>query len=290
MCGGPLEPHERRFCVHEGGTAFDRKRLDVVADPTAPTGYRLVPTPATGVIDASAPNLPYGGAKRALFEAMCHFDMVDNSTKAGHNAVKRLAAAVVAGAGTEEALAPHLHAAIAAAQRILMTLYRAAPEVFDQTIETTEFSPTRVNSRPSEPNRFAKFSNKVSYTGWKRSLHGVEWFDSTPERTLANLLDDDDTVSMWARIQRGELVVEWQNGRYSPDLYANVTGTHYLFEVKSDKDVGTHLVQAKKKAAEDWARFVTDTGDHGTWRYVLIAESVFKTAKTVASVLNQATD
>jgi type III restriction enzyme len=44
------------------GTTLERKRLDVIADPTAPGGYRLVPTDTTETIDASTPSLPYGNA------------------------------------------------------------------------------------------------------------------------------------------------------------------------------------------------------------------------------------
>lgn len=271
----------------EGGTKLDRKRLDVVVDPTAPTGYKLVPSEAAEVIDASLPNLPFGGAAGALKEAIIQFDLVP-TTKASMNAAKRLAAAVVDGAGGEDALAAHLNAAIAAAQRIVTASYRAAPEVIEQDVETVEFAPTRINSRPLEANRFGKFSRKAAYTGWKKSLHSVEWFDSAPERTLANRLDEDTSVARWARIQRGELTVEWSEGRYSPDFYAEIDGVRYLFEVKADKDVGTELVQAKKAAAEDWATFVTDNGEHGTWRYVLLPEAVISSAKTVAALLTQA--
>lgn len=273
----------------EGGTTLERKRLDVVADPSAPTGYRLIPAEAGQIIDASRPNLPLGGAAGALKNAIVHFDIVTGD-KAGLNAAKRLADAVVDGAGGEDAMAPHLNAAIAAALRIVTSHYKASPEVIEQKVDTAIFAPTRVNSRPIEPNRFGPFSRKVAYSGWEHSLHGLEWFDSTPERTLANLLDgSDNKVSEWARIQRGELTVEWANGRYSPDFYACIDGAHYLFEVKADKDIGTQLVQAKKAAAEQWARFVTDNGDHGTWRYLLVPESVLNSAKTVPALLNQVT-
>ncbi len=276
-----------RALADEGGTKLNRKRLDVISDPTAPTGYRLVPSDATEVINASAANLPFGGAQRALFDAILQLDIVDGSTKASLSAIRRFVTAIVDGAGSEDALAPHLNAAIAASQRILTAEYKAAPEVIEERIETVGFAPTRINSRFAEPNRFGPFTRKAAYTGWKRSLHPVQWFDSNPERTLGLLFDGDDEVAIWARIQRGELTVEWKNGRYSPDFYASIGGLHYLFEVKADKDVATPLVQAKKKAAEDWARFVTDNGDHGTWKYLLVPESVLATAKTVAGLLNQ---
>jgi len=129
----------------------------------------------------------------------------------------------------------------------------------------------------------------VAYSGWGRSLYPLNWFDSTPERTFANVVDGDDQVAIWSRIQRGEMTVEWDEGRYSPDFYVHAAdGTHFLVEVKADKDVETAVVQAKKKAAEDWARYVTDEGDYGTWRYVLVSESVLAVAKSLAAILTQA--
>ncbi len=88
-------------------------------------------------------------------------------------------------------------------------------------------------------------------------------------------------------MHRGELVVQWENGRYSPDFYAAIGDRHCLFEVKSDRDVPTPLVQAKKRAAEQWARFVSDNADDGTWEYRLVPEAVLGTARTVAALLNQ---
>lgn len=269
-----------------GTTKLDRKRLNVVADATAPAGLRLVPTETTEVIDASRPHLPYGDAGRALREAICSFDVVP-SDRPSVNAAKRLADAVVAGAGDEDAVAAYLNAAIARARIIINSQYRRSPEVVTTTVESQIFVPSRVNSRPVEENRFGPFSRKVAYSGWSKSLHPLNWFDSAPERTLANLLDADDDTVLWSRIQRGELVVEWEGGRYSPDFYLDTAETKYLLEVKADKDVDSDVVQAKKAAAEEWARFVTDNGDHGTWRYVLVSEAVLKTAKTLRAVLTQ---
>lgn len=273
-----------------GATTLDRKVLTVVADASAPAGYKLVPTDALGIIVASAPNLPYGGAEGSLKQAILDIDVVPAATKAGLNAAKRLAAAVVRGAGSEDALAPYLNAAIQGCRIILNRLYVAAPEVVELTVSSTTFGPTRVNTRKLEANRFGKFSRAEAYTGWSaRAMHDTNWFDSTPERTLANILDAEEQVACWARIQRGEhLVVEWNGGRYSPDFYVEYAGRFYLLEVKSNKDAGTELVQAKKAAAEEWARYVTDHGDHGEWSYLLIPEEVLATAKTLAAVLTQA--
>jgi type III restriction enzyme len=267
-----------------GGTTLARKRLDVVADPTAPTGYRLVPSDATTTIDASTPQLPIGGALKALQEAICNFDLV-TSDKASLTAAKRLAQAAIDGAGSEEALSSYLNAAIAAANRIITKYYRAAPEVVELTVSAQFWGPTRVNTRKLEQNRFGPFSRKAAYGGWKRGLYPLDWFDSEPERAFANMVDSESKVEVWCRIQRGELAIDWEQGRYTPDFYVAFGGTCYLVEVKSDKDAETPLVQSKKKAAERWARKVSDAEDYGSWHYLLVSEAVLHTAKTFDAIL-----
>jgi hypothetical protein len=124
--------------------------------------------------------------------------------------------------------------AAAGFQTIINRHYQQDPERVEMTVESDEFGPTRVNARPLEPNRFGRFSRKVAYTGWSATaLHDTSWFDSTPERTLANILDSEKGVALWARIQRDD---------------------------------------------RQWARFVTDSGDHGKWRYLLLPEEVLDTA------------
>ena len=270
------------------GTSLERKVLHVIEDDTAPTGYRLVPSDAKEAIGASTPELPFGGAANAIKQAIVGFDFVPTD-KAALNAAKRLADAIVAGAGGEDALASYVNAAIQAANIILRKAWHTSPPVVTTTVSDAPFEPLRVNARPLEPNRYGPFSRKVAYTGWSKCLYPVNWFDSTPERTFANVVDSDDTVAIWTRIQRGEMTVEWDEGRYSPDFYVRTTdGTHYLVEVKADKDVDTPVVQAKKAAAEEWARYVTDEGDYGTWKYVLVPEKVLAVAKSLPAILTQA--
>lgn len=270
-----------------GGDELRRKVLDIVEDASAPAGYRLVPREADEAITASAPQLPFGGAKARLAEAIFGLDIV-SETRANRSAANRLAEAVVTGAGSEERLSSYFHTAVQAVRRLVHRSYKAVPPDRIPKVEPGTFAPGRVNSKPVEPNRFLEpFSRNVAYSGWRRSQFDLASFDSRPERTLANLLDDDGSVEVWTRIQRGELTVTWEGGRYTPDFYAEVDGVHYLLEVKADRDIGTEVVQAKAAAAKEWARFVTDDGDFGTWKYQLVSEEVLNSARTVRAVLNR---
>lgn len=271
----------------EGGAELDRKLLDVIEDPTQPSGLRLVPTTSSEKIAATEPSLPFPEARQRLVDTVLAFDEV-SETKANRNAAERLADAVIDGAGTERALVAQFNAILDAIRIAIRNHYRQAPTVTEDRWSTEAFAPTRTNHRPEEPNRFGSFSKSVAYSGWTKSLHALNWFDSKPERSLANLLDDDDQVELWARIQRGELVIPWHAGRYHPDFYVLVDDTNYVIEVKADRDLTNPEVQAKREAAEQWAREATDQGDYGTWRYLLVRQSAVEHASTFGTLLQHA--
>ena len=270
----------------EGGSDLDRKILNVIEDPNHPSGLRLVPATSTDRIEASAPNLPFPEARQQLVDTLLVLDEVAE-TKANVNAAKRLADAVIEGAGSETALAAQFNAVLDAIRITVRRSHREAPALVVDTWSTDTFAPTRLNTRGEEPNRYGPFSRKLAYSGWSRSLHPLNWFDSEPERRFANLVDDEDEMTLWARILRGELTIPLTGGRYHPDFYVQAGGEHYLVEVKADKDLDTPDVQTKRDAARAWARKVTDEGDHGTWHYLLVSQSAIETASTFAGLRQQ---
>lgn len=271
----------------DGGTELDRKVLNVVEDPTHPSGLRLVPATSTDKVAATTPNLPFPEARQQLIDTVLTFDEVAE-TRGNINAAQRLANAVIEGAGTESALAAQFNAVLDAVRVSIRTHHRQAPAEVTDTWTTETFAPTRLNTRPEDPNRYGPFSRQVAYRGWSRSLHPLNWFDSEPERRLANLVDDEATVEVWSRIQRGELTIPWDGGRYNPDFYVRLGDTHYLVEVKADNALDNPEVQAKRDAARAWARKVSDEGDHGTWRYLLVGESAVKNSTTFDALTRQA--
>jgi type III restriction enzyme len=270
-----------------GGTQLQRKILTVVADPGTDTGYRLIPRPATDVIEASTPELPLNGVRAAIRDTILARDYI-KVDRVAVNAATRLAGALIAGAGGEDRLVAHLNAALTAVVHLLNKHYKASAPVVEMSVEDVPFAPRRSNSRPVEANRYGPFSSHVAYCGWAKSLHGLNWFDVIPERALANLPDEDDKVALWARIMRGEHVIITDAGRYSPDFYVRgASGIQYLVEVKAVHHATDEDVVIKRTAAENWARLVSDHGDLGTWRYVFVTENILKTAKTWDAILTQ---
>ena len=266
---------------------LERKRLDIELDPASATGLRLVPREAVDRISAAGLTLPVGEFRANLREAILAFDEVSSNAQ-NANAARRLVDALVAGAGGEAAedhLGAFLPVAIDTARRIIRGAFNRSPETFDEIVEPVDFRPTRTNSRPVNPNRFGPFARSESYSGWAKSFMPVEWFDSSTERDLANLLDGSDAVELWARIQRGEHVIEWDGGHYSADFYALAEGVNFLLETKSDKEMAAPDVVAKAEAGERWARRITDEGTCGRWRYLLISETALRASKGSWSVL-----
>lgn len=50
-------------------------------------------------------------------------------------------------------------------------------------------------------------------------------------------------------------------------------------EGKANDRANDPEVLEKKRAAEDWTRFVRDFGKFGTWRYIFTSEKMIKDAK-----------
>jgi type III restriction enzyme len=160
--------------------------------------------------------------------------------------------------------------------------YMAKPS-FEEIVEIREFNPPQITDKPQSYDRYGDFGKSVSYDAWQRGMHGLTWFDSRPERTVANMVDSNQHVTRWARLQIGDIQILWDSGgrQYNPDLLViEADGTHWLVEIKADKDINSAEVLAKREAARRWASHVSSKLDTQVpWRYLLISESDIETAK-----------
>jgi type III restriction enzyme len=187
--------------------------------------------------------------------------------------------------GADELLSAYLERASAHLISLINAEQRrfASKVTYDQVLKVVELCPERVNTRPISNNRFGPFSRATAYAGWKKSIYALEWFDSQPERALANLLDDAAGVNAWLRLHTGELQILWSyDGRqYNADfIVVEDNRHHWVVEVKADKDLSTPEVQAKREAAKRWVNYVNvDERVDATWHYLLVSESDVTTSK-----------
>jgi type III restriction enzyme len=162
---------------------------------------------------------------------------------------------------------------------------------FDEVVELKPFDPVRATDRDVSADRVTTFSKSIAYEGWKRALFSLAWFDSATERAAANMIDDDDYVSCWARLHTGDIPILWSSGgrNYNPDLLVIETdGTHWLVEVKMEKEMTSTEVLGKRDAARRWANHVSaDPSVEHRWKYLLAAESDISTAKGSWRALKQ---
>ena len=184
-----------------------------------------------------------------------------------------------------EVLSANLERAGARLIRLVMEEQRRfqAKPSYTEVVELKDFSPTRITDRPVTDDRFGPFTRSTAYGGWKRSMYSIAWFDSEPERRVANAVDDDEGVQCWVRLHINDLPILWNSGgqEYNPDLIViDRDGIHWVVEVKMDKELNSADVVAKRDAAKRWVNHVSaDSRVSVAWRYLLISESDIRESK-----------
>jgi type III restriction enzyme len=209
-------------------------------------------------------------------------------TRSEKNAAKRVVEAFLRGAGVTTATETaewgenrRLQAVsgmselvtLAYADRPRISRYKLVPAVLP--VEPVLLDPNALDAYSD------KFQRHVQIGGWKRCIMPTASFDAeSTEFAIAHILDRDPAISWWLRLDvAGPAYVQSTAGRYFPDFIAVATdGTQWLIEGKADARVRDEEVQTKKKTAEDWARYVRDNGEFGTWRYMFASESQVRAA------------
>ena len=258
-------------------TLFSARRL---VGPDGLPQVQVVRREAADTIDASADLFPLDKLRADLTRLVLAADAVPGRAEEKRHFDKILEA-FLEGLGTkaQEALNHFLDRAAARLIRLIEQEQRAAapPPSYTEEVDLVELNSVRYGRPKTSEDRRGPFQRGVGYTGWAKSLYDEAWFDSKPERDVANILDQADSVSHWVRLHRNDLPILWDNaGRdYNPDLIAiENDGTHLLIEVKSDRDIGSIDVTAKANAARRWANFVNVSDEVlAPWQYLLLSET-----------------
>lgn len=250
---------------------------------TGPDGVKRTELVTSAAVDRVA-------TQQALFEAetlwtrLAEIVLASPSVPARRDqraALSPILEAFLGGLGQKgpEILSANLDRASARLVRMVAEEQRAymAKPWFQEVVELRDFAPVRATDRAVSGDRFGAFSRSAGYDGWKRSLFSVEWFDSRPERTAANILDEAEEVTCWVRLHTGELPILW-NGygqAYNPDFVViERDGRHWVVEIKMDKEMTSPDVAGKREAAQRWANHVNaDESVEPHWGYLLLSEA-----------------
>ena len=258
-------------------TVFSARR---VVGPDGLPQVHVVRREAADAIEASSDLFPMDRLRSELARLVLSADAVPGRTKERLH-LGRILDAFVEGLGVmaQESLSHYLDRAAARLIRLIEREQQenAPPPSYEHELDMVRLDSVRLGRPKTSEDRRGPFRRGVGYTGWTKSLYPEVSFDSTPERAVALILDEDDSVSHWVRLHRNDLPILWHNaGRdYNPDLIAVQTdGTHLLIEVKSDREIDSIDVTAKAKAARRWANYVNGSGQTpAQWKYLLLSET-----------------
>ena len=262
-----------------------RLSAKIVEDAAGLRRTELVTAAAVDVVASAGSLLPLEDARRSLMEHVLNAPAVP-ARPSERKAAGPLIDAFIAGLGDKaqavlsgymERAAAGLIAAITDEQR----KFDPKPS-YEEVVEINEFRPARLAKPERSSDLLGSFKRSVAYEGFAKSLYSQDWFDSSTERAVANIIDAAGEVDYWVRLQRGDLPILWSGaGReYNPDfIVVENDGVHSILEVKMDKEMRATDVKEKRDAARRWANHVTaDESVDTRWQYLLVSESDVATA------------
>jgi type III restriction enzyme len=253
----------------------------------------MITTTAADKVGAASSLLPLEDLRRHLRDALLASPIVP-ARKQERNAVGPLLDAFVDGMGgkAESVLSAYLDRATTRLVALVTAQQRRfAPQPkYEEVVEIVPIGGVRVTDKVVSSERAGRYLRSLAYDGWTKSLYPVNWFDSAPEREVANIVDDADQIDRWVRLKTGDLPILWRNdGReYNADLIVvDKDATRWVIEVKSDKDATSDEVQGKREAARRWVNHVNaeDNADE-KWAYLLVTETDIAQAKGSWSALS----
>lgn len=262
-----------------------RKAFEAQRDMEGGVGVRIATTES---VDATQKHIKVERLREDLFNRIWNSGYVEE-TLAESRAAERVVREFLVGAGvtTEEAQhewgelrATQAAAALGKLVKVAYDTRKLQPQYTFRVVNVPTVPPPVMPSNVVD--KWQDFRKDLWYEGWEHSVETVASFDAkSTEFRLAHLFDESSSVEWWLRnYEPGEVWIERDNGRkYYPDfIVLDTEGTHWLVEGKSNDRAKDPEVLEKKKAAEDWARFVRDSGEFDSWRYIFATESMIKNA------------
>lgn len=296
-----VEALGRQFADDEGST-LNRKALDATRDAEGKVVLDI--HDEKDAIMASQPRLPFDTIESDLAGRLLQTNGVA-ATVSEANAATAVARAFLAGAEvTEETPWRPEHGRLATARLVewISNQQRSKParEVKDVTQVKWPDPVERVEARPPADRQLItsskEFTKLYPYKGWTRSVYEVNSFDAySTEFRLAALFDTSPGVKAWVRIDESvPLRITYLMGaiqrEYEPDfIVIDDAGVHWIVEGKSDAEMTTPVVMAKRDAAKAWVAAVNASPNVAQkWGYILASESVIGSASNWNALKNGA--
>jgi type III restriction enzyme len=243
--------------------------------------------------DATQRYYPVSEVRRDLEDRIWNLGLVEHTLQE-LNAASRIAAQFLAGAGVSgednaaewsERRAHQAASAIADLVRSNYNMRRLQPQWKFRTVRIPKPGPMP----DIYGTRWDEFVKHKWFDGWERSIQQAASFDAkTTEWALAARLDSSPEVRWWLRIyDPGEVWIERDSGgKYYPDfIVLDTEDVFWVVEGKADRDAERTDVLEKKRAAEEWARYVRDDGRYGIWRYIFATEKQIREAQSWTELL-----
>jgi type III restriction enzyme len=296
-----VEALGRQFADDEGST-LNRKAID--AERTQDGKVELRFRDESDAIIASQPRLPFDTIEIDLAQRLLQSNGVA-ATVSEANAAGAVARAFLAGAEvTEDTPWRPEHGRLATARLVewISNQQKAKPAREVRDVEQVKWPDPveRVEARPPADRQLItsskEFTKLYPYKGWSRSVYEVNSFDAySTEFRLAVLFDTSPGVKAWVRIDQSvPLRITYLMGaiqrEYEPDfIVIDDAGVHWILEGKSDAEMTSPVVMAKRDAAKAWVSTVNASANVAQkWGYVLASESVIAAAAAWNALKNGA--
>lgn len=122
---------------------------------------------------------------------------------------------------------------------------------------------------------------KYVFEGYKKSYYEKNNFDSDTERIFSIIIDDDNEVLKWIRLEQNQLGIFWKNGQYNPDFIVETETDKYIIEVKGSNEKDNPDVISKAREAIKWCEYASKCDrDNKKWNYRLILDENIKSGNT----------
>lgn len=122
---------------------------------------------------------------------------------------------------------------------------------------------------------------RMLFSGYQKCLYPAVKFDSDTERRFSVLLERE--CLRWFKPAKGQFQIVYQEGHqhneYVPDFVAETDKVIYMAETKAKNEIDDPIVQAKKKAAEQWCHHATEyclSQGKKPWKYILVSHDDVK--------------